>query len=317
MKNATLHQFEVFAAIARTGSFTKAAEELFLTQPTVSQQMKQLTKAIGVPLYEQIGRKIYLTEAGQAVLHASQNISSCLDQLQEVIADLQGLKKGNLRLATITTGKYFVPRLLGEFRQQYPGISISLQIGNRQQILERLANNLDDLYFLGKPPSSLDIKIRHFLENPLVVIAPRQHPLVNEKKISLARLVQEPLIMRESGSGTRMAVEEFFNENRLKMNVEMEISSNEAIKQAVYGGLGVSILSVYSLALEGINGPLAVLDVEGFPLQKHWYIVYQKSKQLSIVAQTFLDYLFAHDEEVSVAQIFLRTTVNGSSDLQI
>ncbi|WLT39287.1 HTH-type transcriptional activator CmpR [Synechocystis sp. B12] len=304
MKNATLHQFEVFAAIARTGSFTKAAEELFLTQPTVSQQMKQLTKAIGVPLYEQIGRKIYLTEAGQAVLQASQNISSCLDQLQEVIADLQGLKKGNLRLATITTGKYFVPRLLGEFRQQYPGISISLQIGNRQQILERLANNLDDLYFLGKPPSNLDINIRHFLENPLVVIASRQHPLVKEKKISLERLVNEPLIMRESGSGTRMAVEEFFSENRLKMNVEMEISSNEAIKQAVYGGLGISILSLYSLALEGINGLLAVLDVEGFPLQKHWYIIYQKSKQLSIVAETFLDYLFAHDEAVSIAQIF-------------
>lgn len=197
-----------------------------------------------------------------------------------------------------------MPRLLGEFRQQYPGISISLQIGNRQQILERLANNLDDLYFLGKPPSNLDINIRHFLENPLVVIASRQHPLVKEKKISLERLVNEPLIMRESGSGTRMAVEEFFSENRLKMNVEMEISSNEAIKQAVYGGLGISILSLYSLALEGINGPLAVLDVEGFPLQKHWYIIYQKSKQLSIVAQTFLDYLFAHDEAVSIAQIF-------------
>jgi DNA-binding transcriptional LysR family regulator len=304
-KQATLHQLEVFAAIARTGSFTKAAEELFLTQPTVSQQMKQLTKAIGVPLYEQIGRRIFLTEAGKAVLQASNNISVCFEQLQEIIADLQGLKKGHLRLATITTGKYFVPRLLGGFRKQYPGINISLQIGNRQQILERLANNQDDLYFLGKPPADLDINIRHFLDNPLVVIAPRTHPLVKEKKISLDQLMQEPLIMRESGSGTRMAVEEFLAENRLTMNVEMEISNNEAIKQAVYGGLGLSILSIYSLILEGLDGPLAVLDVDGFPIKKHWYIIYPNGKQLSIVAQTFLDYLLTHnnDEVLSFSQL--------------
>jgi DNA-binding transcriptional LysR family regulator len=304
-KQATLHQLEVFAAIAKTGSFTKAADELFLTQPTVSQQMKQLTKAIGVPLYEQIGRRIFLTEAGRAVLQASENISLCLDQLQETISALQGMKKGHLRLATITTGKYFVPRLLGLFRQHYPGIKISLQIGNRQQILERLANNQDDLYFLGKPPKDLDINIRHFLDNPLVVIAPRNHPLVKEKKISLDQLMQEPLIMRESGSGTRMAVEEFLAENRLTMNVEMEISNNEAIKQAVYGGLGLSILSIYSLILEGLDGPLAVLDVDGFPIKKHWYIIYSNGKQLSIVAQTFLDYLLTHnnDEVLSLSQL--------------
>lgn len=304
-KQATLHQLEVFAAIAKTGSFTKAAEELFLTQPTVSQQMKQLTKAIGVPLYEQIGRRIFLTEAGRAVLQASENISLCLDQLQETIAALQGMKKGHLRLATITTGKYFVPRLLGLFRQHYPGIKISLQIGNRQQILERLANNQDDLYFIGQPPKDLDINIRHFLDNPLVVIAPRSHPLVKEKKISLDQLMQEPLIMRESGSGTRMAVEEFLAENRLTMNVEMEISNNEAIKQAVYGGLGLSILSIYSLILEGLDGPLAVLDVDGFPIKKHWYIIYPNGKQLSIVAQTFLDYLLTHnnDEVLSLSQL--------------
>jgi len=304
-KQATLHQLEVFAAIAKTGSFTKAADELFLTQPTVSQQMKQLTKAIGVPLYEQIGRRIFLTEAGRAVLQASENISLCLDQLQETIAALQGMKKGHLRLATITTGKYFVPRLLGLFRQHYPGIKISLQIGNRQQILERLANNQDDLYFIGQPPKDLDINIRHFLDNPLVVIAPRSHPLVKEKKISLDQLMQEPLIMRESGSGTRMAVEEFLAENRLTMNVEMEISNNEAIKQAVYGGLGLSILSIYSLILEGLDGPLAVLDVDGFPIKKHWYIIYPNGKQLSIVAQTFLDYLLTHnnDEVLSLSQL--------------
>ena len=297
MKQATLHQLQIFEAIAQHGSFTRAAEELFLTQPTVSQQMKQLTKAIGVPLYEQIGKRIYLTDAGKAVLEVGRDISQRFNDLEMTLADIKGLKQGNLKLAAITTAKYFVPRILGTFRQRYPGIRISLQIANRQQILERLADNLDDLYFIGQPPEELDINLRHFLDNPLVVIAPRNHPLAQEKLISIERLANEPLIMRESGSGTRMAVEDFFAENRLQMRVEMEIGSNEAIKQAVVGGLGLSILSRHSLALEGPQGPLVVLDVEGFPIQKHWYVIYPGNKQLSIVAQTFLDYLLTEGKE--------------------
>jgi len=303
MKQATLHQLQIFEVIAQYGSFTRAAEELFLTQPTVSQQMKQLTKAIGVPLYEQIGKRIYLTDAGKAVLEVSRDISQRFNDLEMTLADIKGLKQGNLKLAAITTAKYFVPRILGTFRQRYPGINISLQIANRQQILDRLADNLDDLYFIGQPPEDLEINLRHFLDNPLVVIAPRNHPLAQEKLISLERLVEEPLIMRESGSGTRMAVESFFAENRLKMRVEMEIGSNEAIKQAIVGGLGLSVLSRHSLALEGPQGPLVVLDVEGFPIQKHWYVIYPRSKQLSIVAQTFLDYLLTEGKES--AQNFL------------
>lgn len=303
MKQATLHQLQIFEAIAQYGSFTRAAEELFLTQPTVSQQMKQLTKAIGVPLYEQIGKRIYLTDAGKAVLDVGRDISQRFNDLEMTLADIKGLKQGNLKLAAITTAKYFVPRILGTFRQRYPGINISLQIANRQQILDRLADNLDDLYFIGQPPEDLEINLRHFLDNPLVVIAPRNHPLAQEKLISLERLIEEPLIMRESGSGTRMAVESFFAENRLKMRVEMEIGSNEAIKQAIVGGLGLSILSRHSLALEGPQGPLVVLDVEGFPIQKHWYVIYPRSKQLSIVAQTFLDYLLTEGKES--AQNFL------------
>ncbi len=297
MKQATLHQLQIFEAIAQHGSFTKAAEELFLTQPTVSQQMKQLTKAIGMPLFEQIGKRLYLTDAGKEVLNISRDISQRFNDLEMTLADIKGLKQGTLRLAAITTAKYFVPRILGTFRQRYPGIRIALQIANRQQILDRLANNLDDLYFIGQPPEDLDISLRHFLDNPLVVVAPRNHPLANEKHIPLERLAEEPLIMRESGSGTRMAVESFFAENRLQMLVEMEIGSNEAIKQAVVGGLGLSILSRHSLALEGPQGPLVILDVEGFPIQKHWYVIYPGSKQLSIVAQTFLDYLLTEGKE--------------------
>ncbi len=184
LKHATLHQLKVFEAIARSGSFTRAAEELLLTQPTVSQQMKQLSKAIGLPLFEQVG------------------ISERLSQMEMTLAELKGLKQGNLRLAVITTAKYFVPRLLGPFRHRYPGINISLQVTNRQQVLERLSKNLDDLYILGQPPSNLDISLRPVLENPLVVIAPHNHPLAQEKNIPLQRLHARTGVRNSNGSGT-------------------------------------------------------------------------------------------------------------------
>ncbi len=307
MKRVTLHQLQVFEAIARSGSFTRAAEELFLTQPTVSQQMKQLTLAVGMPLYEMVGKRLYLTDAGKEVLTVCKDISERLSQMEMTLADLKGLKQGNLRLAVTTTAKYFVPRLLGPFRQCYPGIKIFLQVTNRQRLLQRLTENLDDLYILGQPPSNLDISLCPFLENPLVAIAPYNHPLAKQKNIPLQRLAEEPFIMREFGSGTRMAVESFFAKNKATLKVEMEIGSNEAIKQAIVGGLGVSILSRYVLALEGIKGPLTILDVEGFPLQLHWYILYPASKQLSIVARTFLEYLLDEGKRIA-AQVDLDIT---------
>jgi len=310
LKQATLHQLQVFEAIARCGSFTRAAEELFLTQPTVSQQIKQLTKAVGLPLFEQVGKRLYLTDAGKEVLTVCRDISERLSQMEMTLADLKGLKQGNLRLAVITTAKYFVPRLLGPFRHRYPGINISLQVINRKQVLDRLSENLDDLYILGQPPENLDVSLRPVLENPLVVIAPHNHPLATEKNITLQRLAEEPFIMRERGSGTRMVVERFFEENRVALNVEMEIGSNEAIKQAIVGGLGLSILSRHALALEGTKGALTILDVEGFPIQRHWYIVYPASKQLSVVARTFLEYLL--DEGKQIAEQTTLEFMHGS-----
>jgi DNA-binding transcriptional LysR family regulator len=298
LKHATLHQLKVFEAIARSGSFTRAAEEMFLSQPTVSQQIKQLTKAVGTPLFEQIGKRIYLTDAGKEVLIACKDISEKMSQLEMTLADLKGLKQGNLRLAVITTAKYFVPRLLGQFRHRYPGIKVALQVTNRKQVLDRLSENEDDLYILGQPPEGLDINLRPILENALVAIAPSDHPLAGEKNITLQRFAEEPFIIREAGSGTRMAVEQFFAENRCEINVEMEIGSNEAIKHAIVGGLGVSVLSRHVLALEGTKGPLTILDVEGFPIQRHWYIVYPASKQLSVVASTFLEYLLNEGKQM-------------------
>jgi DNA-binding transcriptional LysR family regulator len=197
----------------------------------------------------------------------------------------------NLIYAAISTSKYFVPRLLGPFYAQFPGIEISLKVTNRERLLQRLSNNEDDLYILGQPPEHMDIKLEPFLENPLIVLAPHNHPLAGQKNISATRIAEEPFLIRESGSGTRLATEKFFKKQQLSINVRMELGSNEAIKQAVAGGLGIAVLSAHTLALEKNTDELTVLDVEGFPLKRNWYVAYPTGKQLSIVANTFLDFL--------------------------
>ena len=291
MRHSTLRQLEVFEAIARLGSFTRAAEELFLTQPTVSMQIKKLTEAVGLPLFEQVGKKIYLTDAGRELHDTSRGIFEHFTRFEMLVADMKGLKQGALRLAVVTTAKYFAPRLLGPFCQRHPGVEVSLKVSNRERILERLADNQDDLCILGQPPEELDAIAEPFLENPLVVLAPASHPLAGKKKIPLSRLAEEPFLLREAGSGTRIAVERLFAEHGLKMNVRMELGSNEAIKQAIVGGLGVSVLSRHTLALDAPMGQLAILDVENFPIERHWYVAYPRGKQLSVVARAFLDYL--------------------------
>ncbi|NJL40636.1 MAG: LysR family transcriptional regulator [Leptolyngbyaceae cyanobacterium RM2_2_4] len=291
MIHATLHQLKVFEATARHGSFTRAAEELFLTQPTVSMQVKQLTKAVGLPLFEQVGKKLYLTDAGRELFSTCQDIFSRLDQLEMRVADMKGMKQGQLRLAVITTAKYFVPRLLGPFCQIYPGIDVSLIVTNHEQVIERLSDNQDDLYIMSQLPEHMDIEAYPFLDNPLVVIAPRNHPLAGQKNIPLSRLIDEHFIMREPGSGTRRSVQKLFDQEGVSVRVRLELGSNEAIKQAIAGGLGLSVLSRHTLTPEGSNSELTVLDVQGFPIHRNWYAVYLSGKQLSVVASTFLDYL--------------------------
>ena len=299
MKQATFHQLQILEAIARHSSFTRAAEALNLTQPTVSQQMKQLTKLIGMPLVEQLGKKLYLTAAGKEVLAAANEITDRLQQLETTLNDLQGLDKGRLSLATTTTAKYFVPRLLGIFHKQHPAIELHLNITNQAEVLERLARNEDDLYFTGRPPQDLDIELRPILPNPLVVVAASKHPLAQQTKtISLKRMAEEPFILREPGSGTRAIVEQFFAENRLDLNVVMEMASNEAIKQGIVGGLGISVLSLHTLSFAVSGSPLTCLNVEGFPIQRRWYVVYPKGKQLSHAAQTFLDFMLNEGNQI-------------------
>ncbi|MDJ0675341.1 MAG: LysR substrate-binding domain-containing protein [Calothrix sp. MO_167.B42] len=291
MNQATLHQLKVFEAAARHGSFTRAAEELFLTQPTISMQIKQLKKSVGLPLFEQVGKRLYLTEAGKELFATCRQIFDTMAQFEMKVADLKGLKQGQLRLAVITTAKFFIPRLLGPFCQLYPGIDISLQVTNHEGMLERMTSNLDDLYIMTQVPENLDVTHRQFLENPLVVLAPVNHPLAKQKNIPIQALNGETFIMREPGSGTRRAVQKLFDENDVDVHVKLELGSNEAIKQAIIGGLGISVLSRHTLISSSEKDEITILDVEHFPIRRNWYFVYPSGKQLSIVASTYMEYL--------------------------
>lgn len=291
IRNATLRQLQVFEAIVRLGSFTRAAEELFLTQPTVSMQIKKLADSLGLPLFEHIGRNVRPTEAGLELYQSCRKIFETLANLEMTVADLKGVKRGRLRLGVITTAKYFAPEVLGEFCKLYPGIEVALKVSNRDRIIERINANEDDLYIMGQAPSDqFEVEAFPFAPNPLVVMAPRDHPLVGMKDIPLARIADYPLILREPGSGIRDATLKAFDEIGVRPNVRMELGSNEAIKHAIVGGLGLSVQSLHTLTLEGPDGPVAILDVEGFPIMRQWYLVHPKGKELSLVARAFLEY---------------------------
>jgi DNA-binding transcriptional LysR family regulator len=298
MRHTTFRQLEIFEAIARLGSYTKAADELHLTQPTVSMQIKKLTDTVGAPLLEQVGKKVHLTDVGRDLVKAAREIFSILDGFTMSVAERQGMKKGRLKLMAITTASYFAPRLLGEFSRLYPGIEVALRVTNREKLLESMADNPDDLYILGQPPEDIDVVATPFMENPLVVLAPPGHPLAGKKNISLNRLAEEPWLMREAGSGTRIAIEKLFAGKGLELRPRLELGSNEAIKQAILSGLGISALSIHALALDQA-GQFAVLDAEGFPIQRHWYVVYPAARPPSVVARAFMDFLLRHEGDAA------------------
>lgn len=295
IRHATLRQLQVFEAIVRLGSFTRAAEELFLTQPTVSMQTRKLADVVGLELFEHVGRKITPTEAGMELYTACRQVFESLANLEMKVADLKGLKRGHLRMGVITTAKYLAPEMLGEFSRQYPGIDLALKVTNRERINERLLANEDDLYITGVPDEDIEVEAFPFAPNPLVVIAPRRHQLVGKKNVSLEEICREPFIMREPGSGTRDATLRLFNAHGCRPRVRMELGSNEAIKHAVIGGLGLSVLSLHTLLMEGTQGAVAILNVKDFPIMRQWYIVYPRGKELSLVARTFLEFAIASE----------------------
>lgn len=291
MRRLTLRQFRVFEAVARNLSFSRAAEELHLSQPAVSMQVRGIEVILGLPLTEQLGKKIYLTEAGREVLHASRAITARLDDLQTNLEQLRGVDRGRLRLAVTSTVNAVATDILVRFRGRHPGVSIHLDVSNRESVLEQLAANRIDLAIMGQVPDGLGLEAIRFMDNPLVVIAPPDHPFVRKKKVPLADLASEPFLVREAGSGTRGAMTRFFDGRGLALHTSMELSSNEAIKQAAQAGLGLGILSLQTLEMELALKRLAVLDVEAFPIMRHWYVVHRAEKRLSPAAQAFRDFV--------------------------
>lgn len=300
---ATMRQLRVFDAVVRHSSISRAAAELHLSQPTVSMQVKQLGAALGLPLFEQIGKRIFVTDAGRMLQAAGAEMFDTWARLEMQVADCKGLKQGRLRIAAVTTAKYVVPRLLGPFYQAHPGIDVAFEVGNRSAIIERLARNEDDLTVMGVPPRGMDIVRHPFAENPLVIIAPRGHPLAGSRQIPIAKLTGQPFVMREQGSGTRIAADRFLRERGVRLEVRMEIGSNEAIKQAVAGGLGLSILSLHALGPDMAPPSLVALNVEGLPIRRHWYIVHPAGKRLSVVAQAFFAYLKAAGNHIKFPKL--------------
>ena len=294
LRHATLHQLRIFHAVAQHNSFARAAEALHLSPPTLSLQVKQLSETIGQPLFEQLGKKIFLTAAGTTLAEACTDIETRMERLSQDLAALQGVERGSFKLAILTTVKYTVPKLLGGFCAAHPGIEVAMVVGNRENLLQRLANNQDDLYIMGQPPDNLDLVCEDFANNPLVLVAPPGHPLCGKKRIAPQRLATEPFILREPGSGTRLTAERFFAEQGVAVKNRLEVGSNEAIKQTVAGGLGLAVLSATTVVSELALGELVQLDVKGFPLIRRWHVVYPRGKRLSAAALAFKDWLFKH-----------------------
>jgi DNA-binding transcriptional LysR family regulator len=289
--HVTLRQLEVFSAVARNLSFTKAAEILHLSQPGVSMQIKQLENNIGLQLFEHIGKKISLTNAGNELFNYSQSISYLLDEAETVLEELKGVQSGKLAISVATTASHFATRLLAEFAKQHTGITISLDITNREALHKQLENNEPDLVIMGQPPEDVDVEADAFMENPLVMIAPAGHALAKQKNIPLSAIENESFVVREHGSGTRVAIERFFARHNIQFHTGIEMTSNEAIKQAVEAGLGLGIVSIHTLELELETGRLQVLDVFDFPIVRHWYIMQRKGKRLSPAANEFKQFV--------------------------
>ena len=294
----TLQQLKLFEAVSRNNSYTRAAEELHLTQPAVSIQIKRLEEQCGLPIFESVGKKIFTTTAGKALYEASVDILNRAEELKNTIEELKGVVKGPLRLSVVTTSKYFMPHLLGTFLTKYPEVEPKLVFTNRARVIQRLYDNEDDFVVMGQIPEDDRLETYPFLENILVPVAHPKHPFAKKKKVSLEELVNERFLVREEGSGTRLVFDRLLKKNNLHIEPYMELGSSEALKQAVMAGLGLAILSLHSLRLEQAAKKLVVLDVEGFPLKRRWFAVHMKGKKLSLVARTFHDFIIAESNNI-------------------
>ncbi len=285
---ATLVQLRSFEAVVRLGAVGRAAQALNLAQPTVSTQLKELAAATGLVLLHPQGRGLVPTPQGERLAEAAREMFAAWQRFEDHAAELQGLKRGRLQLAAVTTTEYFLPDLLGPFARAHPGIQIELAVENRDAVVARLAAGSDELAAMMLPPDHLPLHRWPFLANPLVVVAAAGHPLAGRRRLLLAQLLDQPLLVREAGSGTRLALERLLTERQLQWPPRMALGSNEAIKHAVRAGLGLAVLSRHTLAADPAQDGLAVLPVSGFPLRRMWHLVWRKDRPLSLPARTLL-----------------------------
>ncbi|MEQ9308727.1 MAG: LysR family transcriptional regulator [Balneolaceae bacterium] len=291
----SLHQLKVFAAVARNKSMTRAAEDLYMSQPAVSIQVKKLQEHFEIELFEVIGKQLYLTEAGKELFETQKRIEAELENLDMAFHEFKGSLRGDLKLIVVSTAKYFMPYALGLFRKQNEQINISLKVTDRVELIEHLKQNNYDLAVVSQLPPDVDLEVEEFLINPLHIAAPINHPLVGNKNLRIKDLESYDFVIREKGSGTRMVMEELFKKGKIEPRTVMELSTNEAVKQAIMADIGISLISEYSMTIERSMNRISVLDIEGFPYINNWKLIYLKGKKLSPVSRSFIDFLVSTD----------------------
>jgi DNA-binding transcriptional LysR family regulator len=297
----SIRQLQVFESVARHLNHSRAATELFLSQPAVSMQIKQAETAVGLPLFEQVGKKQHLTSAGKELLHYARSMLQLMQEMETAFDEMKGLERGHLNISVVSTANYFMPQLLAKFIQAYPKIQVSLSVANRDAVIKQLADNIADLAIMGQPPEGAEMRAEAFMQNPLVVIAAPKHALARAKKIQPKQLATETFLLREQGSGTRGVVERFFASHKLALPKHMAMDTNEAIKQSVQAGMGIGIISRHGIDMELETKRLVMLDVDHFPIVRHWYIVQRKDKRPSVAAQEFERFLLKESQSASPA----------------
>lgn len=297
MKNATLRQLQIFESIARLGSFTAAANELFLTQPTISMQIKKLSELIGSPLFSVHGKRVLLTDVGRELVLTCRSIFKALANYETIVGHIHEIGRGQLSISGVTTTEYFAPRILGDFIRLYPGINTSLAVANRAHIIERIKKGLDDLFIIGQLNDEIDLECIPFLDNPMVIFSAPEHPLADANQIPLAEIESENFIEREEGCGTSLILEKVLGTSGVSVKSTIRLGSNEAIKMAVKSKLGISMLSKLALSREIESGEVVILDVQGFPYVDSWHLAYLKGNNLSRVAEAFLKFVTKHRQQ--------------------
>lgn len=292
VRHLTFRLLQVYIAVIRTGSISQAAHQLHLTQPTVSQQIKRLTEAVGDELLEVRDGQYQPTYVGRELYHAALDALGRFDDFSSFLGEAAQGNKGHFSLGVVTTAQYVLPLLLSPYTQQYPGVDVTFNIGNRGSVLQRFQNQLDDLYLFSHPPTGDHVVSGRFLRNPLVLIAPLNHWAAKKKSLKFSELINERFLMREPGSATRMVFENWLRDQNYQLHNTLQIESNEVIRMSVETGLGLAVLSEHTLAQS--TAKVALLPVKDFPLTSHWYLVRHGDRRLPVAAHNFIQYMNAH-----------------------